>query len=145
LEIDKETKLSGKKAEGNIHRVVLGVLSNLPLWQREAVMLRYHDCLEVPEIALAMGSPPQIVATHLSLARKRLETEFDKRSIPRRDADNEPIPMGVIIAEALSFGQREFIPTEAEWIRGTLEKCHLYIFANPAEEQIVSTLPSLSQ
>jgi len=132
MENNIEKITSGNKKGKDAHRAVLEIISNLPLRQREAVMLRYHDGLEITGVGLAMGSTPQSVATYLSMARKRLETEMDKRSIPRRDADYELIPMGVIITEALRFGESEFIPTEAEWMKGALEECRRYIFGKPS-------------
>jgi len=134
MENNSEILESEYKKERNVHRAVLEIIATLPLRQREAVMLRYSDGLEVPEVALAMKITQQNAATYLSLARKRIAVELDKRPVSRRDADLEPIPMGVIITKALRFGALEFLPTEAEWIQGALEQCHRYIFAKSSAD-----------
>jgi len=145
MEIYSETLSSEYAKEKNGHRPVIETIFKLPLRQREAVMLRYHDGLEVSEVALAMGVPLQSAATYLSLARKRLAIELDKSPMSRLDANLEPIPMGIIISEALRFDAMEFLPTEAEWIQDALEECHRYIFAKlpeaaPAQEAVLTTI-----
>ena len=129
MEKKSETLSNEYVKEHNVHRSVLDMITKLPLRQREAVMLRYHDELEVPEVARAMGVPQQSAATYLSLARKRLAIELDKQPMSRMDDNLEPIPMGAIISEALLYGAEEFLPTEAEWVQDALEQCHRYIFA----------------
>jgi len=77
---DNLDRLPGEGVESrDVSRGVMGIVSNLPVRQREAVILRYFDDLNVSEVAQAMSIPHQSVSRYLDLARKKLRIEFEKQ------------------------------------------------------------------
>jgi RNA polymerase sigma-70 factor (ECF subfamily) len=75
---DYADRLPDRSAEEkDIRRSVMEILSCLPLRQREAVMLRYFEDLNVTEIARAMKITHQCVSRYLAIAREKLRAEIE--------------------------------------------------------------------
>jgi len=57
-------------------RSVMEILSHLPQRQREAVILRYFEDLNVSQVALTMRITHQCVSKYLTIAREKLKSEI---------------------------------------------------------------------
>ena len=127
--MDSENELpQGEYEKGkNVRLAVQEIVANLPLRQREAVMLHYYDDLDVALVAEAMDIPHQSALSYLSLARKRLAAELDRRGLAQNSSTLGFFPMGALLSETLHTEAAEFIPTKAAWIQGTLELCRQHI------------------
>jgi len=59
-----------------LHKTVMGVVSDLPIRQREAIILHYYNDLSVTEVAKFMDITTQSVSKNLSIAREKLKREL---------------------------------------------------------------------
>lgn len=62
-------------------RVIMGILSDLPMRQKEAVILHYYNDLSTTEVAEVMGVTTQSVSKALKIAREKLRNELKGKSI----------------------------------------------------------------
>ena len=84
---DKEDFLPHECAENKeMRKVVMEVISSLPIRQREAVMLHYYDGLSVTEVAEVMEVTTQSVSKSLAIARQKLRREFENQPIAENHA-----------------------------------------------------------
>ena len=59
-----------------LHKVVMDVISKLPMRQREVIMLHYYSDLSVTEVARSMNITTQTVSKNLAIAREKLKRKF---------------------------------------------------------------------
>ena len=71
---------------GELQRLLVNAVMELPEAQRQVVLLRYFDDLPAAEIARRRGVPDATVRTHLKRALDRLREQLDAKSIGGRAA-----------------------------------------------------------
>ena len=72
---------------------IVDIISNLPIMQKEAVLLHYYSEFSVTEVAKAMNISKQSVSVYLKVAREKIKSELEKQphSSYLRAAGVEPV------------------------------------------------------
>ena len=73
MEEDDDVIPHGHVENEELNKIVMEVISDLPMRQREAVMLRYYSDLSVTEVAESMNVTTQTVSKSLALAHEKLK------------------------------------------------------------------------
>ena len=81
MEEDEDVIPHGHIENEELNKIVMEVISDLPMRQREAVMLRYYSDLSVTEVAESMNVTTQTVSKSLALAHEKLKRGLGDRSI----------------------------------------------------------------
>jgi len=137
---EKSDFLPQEYAESDeLHKVVMDVISNLPMRQREAIMLHYYNGMSVTEIAQAMEVTTQSVSKHLALAREKLRNELrDQPAVSDYVGAMGALPAGALLATALQQEGARFAIANPGYIQAAMAKCGEYIMVEGAIAQAAS-------
>ena len=104
---------------------LMELLRNLPLRQREAVMLHYYDELSVVEVAEAMGITKQNASKYIGLAREKMKKHIESAPHSSKLGAMAAVPIGVLMADAMCAEAAIFVPANAAWVGGALAQCQI--------------------
>jgi RNA polymerase sigma-70 factor (ECF subfamily) len=106
-------------------RAVIEPIDELPLRQREAIVLHYYDRLNVSETAEVMGIPQPSVSLYLKHARNKIKAKLENRasSITRSVHGITYLPVGLALTRVLSAEGTAFTPATSAWLPEVLAKC----------------------
>ncbi|MCL2152671.1 MAG: sigma-70 family RNA polymerase sigma factor [Oscillospiraceae bacterium] len=106
-------------------RAVIDAIDDLPLRQREAIVLHYYDRLSVTETADVMGIPQPSVSLYLRHARNKIKAKLESRaSLEKWPARGFAfLPIGIALTRVLSAEGTAFTPPTAAWLPEVLAKC----------------------
>jgi len=124
------------KPQGYVENVetrvaIMEILRNLPVRQREAVILHYYDELSVVEVAQAMGITKQNASKYLSLAREKLKNDIENAPVGSKLSAMAAVPVGAMIAETICAEAVAFAPANAAWAGGVVVQCQTSVAAQP--------------
>jgi len=118
---------------------VMEIVSNLPGRQREAVMLRYYNDLNISEVAQKMSISHQNASKYLSMARKKIRYELEKMPFSARISAIALLPASSLLSDTFQSAAANFDPASASSVLNALALCQQYIFGSSADVIAVST------
>ena len=122
----KEAFLPEKHVDNNENRkAVIEAIDNLPVRQREAVILYYYDDMNVTETAGIMGIPQSSVSLYLKNARNKIRTTLETAGArAQTDAlESKDVPIEIALSRMLGVESKNFTPSSPTWLQDTLDKC----------------------
>ena len=106
-------------------RAVIAAIDELPVRQREAIVLHYYDRLSVTETAEVMGIPQPSVSLYLKHARNKIKIELESQAQRARGFARgfAFMPIGAALTHALATESAVFTPATSVWLPNVLAKC----------------------
>lgn|GEM_PF-689239 len=143
---ENEDSMLQERYEKNESRTeLMSILEQLPIRQREAVVLRYYSDMSIAEVADAMKISKQSATKYLSLARDKLKIMIEQEPAMAKMANfgtMAAVPIGILMADTLKTQAALFTPANAAWLPNTLAVCQQGIYAQSASYAIASEAAS---
>ena len=139
---ERDSFLPGSYLENEeLSRTISAFVDELPMRQREAVMLHYYDSLSVTETAEAMGVKVACVSVHLALAHEKLKNKLKEQPLMAERLRRREVSPGAILAGALYWEGAQFAVGNAAFAQQAAAACQELIFL---EATVVSTASAAS-
>ena len=121
--MEKETEESGEfipqhyLENKELREKVREIIIELPMRQRETIIMHYYDGLSVTEIAKVLDVTTQSVSKNLAIARAKLKKELDMEGHDEEfyiGSSMAMLPVGFVLTEILRRESASFMAEEAQ-------------------------------
>ena len=125
-----------------LRKVVKDIICNLPERQREAVILRYYEDLNITESSKAMGVSAQCVSQYLVLAGKKIKRGLEEY-LATDSSDSKmmgaAMPLGAVLTGVLQQEAALFGLANQATIQSLTAACSEFILAEAASTAATAT------
>jgi len=118
---------SAEKSE--MHGVVIDAINELPLRQRQTIMLYYYDGLNVNEIAEVMEAARPTVSVHMKRAREAIKSKVNKVYNDELLEPTRAMSFSAVMMDMLNNDAANFVIPNAQWLPTVVEQCREVILA----------------